>query len=189
MPVLPRYTSIFSIDNASITPMLTDPIGGTATYGTKIDAPGIRSATFDPDLLAKELFGDNAIQGRAVKARQIMSKVEIARVSLDILAVLLGGAVTDAGTTPAQTTTYNLLGSSAGAYFKLEYRVLGVELPGAAGGGDLHVVFWKCKVTDLGLPIKMEDFAVQSFGVGAIPRLADNKMVALVENETAVSIV
>lgn len=189
MPALPRYTSIFSIDNASITPLLTDPIGGTATYGTKIDVPGIRSATFDPEILAKELFGDNAVQGRAAKARQLMSKVEAARVSLDILAVLMGGTVTDAGVTPAQTTTYNLLGSSAGSYFKLEYRVLGVELPGAAAGGDLHVVFWKCKITSAGLPTKMEEFAPLSFDVAAIARLADSKLVSLIENETAVSIV
>lgn len=188
MPALPRYTSIFSIDNAAITPMLTDPIGGTATYGTKIDVPGIRSATFDPEILAKELFGDNAIQGRAAKARQIMSKVEAARLNLDVLSLLLGGVVTDAGATPAQTTTWNLLGSSAGGYFKLEYRVLGVELPGAAGGGDLHVVFWKTKITGTALPVQMEEFAPHSFDVAAIARLADSKLVSLIENETAVAL-
>ncbi len=188
MPVLPRYTSIFSIDNAAITPLLTDPIGGTATYGTKIDVPGIRSATLDPEILAKELFGDNAIQGRAAKARQIMSKVEAARLNLDILALLMGGAVTEAGTTPAQTTTYNLLGSSAGSYFKLEYRVLGVELPNVAGGGDLHVVFWKAKITSTALPTQMEEFAPHSFDVAAIARLSDSKLLSLVENETALSI-
>lgn len=188
MPVLPRYTSIFSVDNAAITPMLTDPIAGTATYGTKIDVPGIRSATFDPEILAKELFGDNAIQGRSAKARQIMSKIEAARLNLDILAVLMGGAVADSGTTPAQVTSWNLLGSSAGSYFKLEYRVLGVELPGAAGGGDLHVTFWKCKITGTALPVQMEEFAPLSFDVAAIARLADSKMVTLTENETALAI-
>lgn len=185
---LNRYTSIFSIDNAAITPMLTDPIGGSATYGTKIDVPGIRSATLDPEILAKELFGDNVIQGRSAKARQIMSKIEAARLNLDILAVLMGGAITDTGVTPNQKAEYNLLGSDAGKYFKLEYRVLGVELPGAAGGGDLHVTFWKCKITGTALPVQMEEFAPHSFDVAAIARLADSKLLTLTENETAIAI-
>lgn len=182
-------TSIFSIDNAAITPMLLDPPGGTTTYGTKIDVPGIRSSTFEPDTLAKELFGDNAIVARAAKARQIMSKVAAARLSTDALAVLLGGTVTDGGTTPNQTSTWSVGNASAGAYFKLEYRVLGVEVPGAAGGGDLHVVFWKCKITDTALPIRMEEFAEFTFGVAAISRLSDGKIVDIKSNETAAAIV
>jgi len=188
MPALTHTTSVFSVDNAAITPLLTDPAGGTATYGTKIDLPGIREAGFAPDVLAKELFGDNYIIARAAKARAVDSKLGVAKMSLDVLAAVLGGTVTDAGTTPAQTSTYVLLGSDKAKYFKLEYRVLGVELPGAAGGGDLHVVFWKCLIKATDQSAKMEDFALPTFDVSAIPRLSDLKLVSIVENETAIAL-
>lgn len=188
MPLV-HETSVFSVDNAAITPLLTDPVGGSATYGVKVNFPGIREAGFSPDLLKKELFGDNFIIARAAKARQVQSKIGVAKMNLDILAALLGGTVTDAGVTPNQTTTYNLLGSDKAKYFKLEYRVLGVELPGAAGGGDLHVVFWKCLIEGTSADAKMEDFAMPTFDVAAIPRLSDLKLAAVVENETAAAIV
>jgi len=170
MPALPHYTPVFSVDNAAWTPMLTDPVGGTATYGTKIDIPGIQSVALDPNLLVKELFGDNAIIALATKARSFAFKAGAAKLSLDLLASLMGGAVVDAGTTPAQTTTYTLLNSDAAKYGKLEYRVLGVELPGTAGGGDLHFVGWKCKLAATSLAANMEDFAPLSFDVTAIQR-------------------
>lgn len=188
MPALPHFTPVFSVDNAAWTPMLTDPPGGTSTYSTKIDVPGIQNVQLDPDLLQKELFGDNAIIARAAKARAFIFKAMAAKISLDLLASLLGGAVVDAGTTPNQTTTYTLLNSDAAKYGKLEYRVLGVELPGAAGGGDLHFIGWKCKLSSTSLQANMEDFAPHAFDVTAIARSSDGKMISLVENETAVAL-
>jgi hypothetical protein len=185
---LPHETPVFSVDNAAITPLLTDPVGGTATYGTKINFPGIREAGFNPDLMSKELFGDNYIIARAGKVRQVKTKIGVAKMNLDILAAILGGAVTDTGTTPNMVATYNLLGTDKLKYFKLEYRVLGVELPSAAGGGDLHVVYWKCMIEATSQDAKMEDFTLPTFDVCAIPRLADSKMVAMVANETAIAL-
>jgi len=183
------------IDTGSVTPAgalptaNTSNTAGAATYGTLIALPGIRMASFEPEVLNKELFGDNAIIARYAKTRAISSKVEVAKTSLDVMAVLLGGSVVDAGTTPSQTTTYTISNSDAGKYFRLEYRVLGVELPSAAGGGDLHVVFHKCKITDTGLQTRMEDFAPHTFGVQAIARSSDGKITSLIENESALSIV
>jgi hypothetical protein len=188
MPVLTHTTPVFSVDNAAWTPMLTDPSGGTATYGTKIDVPGIQTVQLDPDVLNKELFGDNAIIAMAAKARRFVFKAMAAKLSLDLLASLMGGAVVDAGTTPNQTSTYTVLNSDSAKYGKFEYRVLGVELPGAAGGGDLHFVGWKCKLTSTSLAAKMEDFAPHAFDVIALARTSDGKMISLVENETAVAL-
>jgi len=184
--VVTTYTDTGSLTPAGALPTSNTSLGGgTATYGTKIDVPGIQMVAVDPNLLVKELFGDNAIIALATKARSIGLKCGAAKLSLDLLASLMGGAVVDAGTTPNQTTTYTLLNSDSAKYGKLEARVLGVELPGAAGGGDLHFIGWKCKLANVSLAANMEDFAPLSFDVTAIQRSSDGRMFSLVENESA----
>lgn len=185
---LTHTTPVFSVDNASWTPLLTDTVGGTATYGTKIDIPGIQMVALDPNLLVKELFGDNAIIALATKARSFGFKCGSAKLSLDLVASLMGGTVTDTGITPAMKATYTVLNSDSAKYGKLEYRVLGVELPGTAGGGDLHFVGLKCKLSGLSMAAQMEDFAPVSFDVTAIQRSSDGKMIEIVANEVAVAI-
>jgi len=188
MPVLPHETPVFSLDKCKIYPLTADPAGGTATYGAGIACTGIQSLAVDPDTLYKELFGDNAIIAAAGKARKFTFKLGMAKVSLDVMAQLYGGTVTDAGSTPAQSTTYSVKNTDAGKYFKLECQILGVEIPASSGGGDLHVVGWKCKVMSAAIAGKAEDFAPLTFDVAALARSADGKMFDLVENETLVAL-
>ena len=188
MPALPHYTPVFSVDKAAWTPMLTDPTSGSATYGTKILLNGITTVSFDPEVLYKEAFGDNAIQHVASKARKFMCKAGLDKFDLDFFAQILGGTVTDAGTTPAQTTTYDILNTSASKYGKFEAQVLGVEVPGPSGGGDLHFVFWKAKMMAFSAGASAENFSSPSFEFAVLARVSDGKMASIVENETAVSL-
>ncbi|MFN2537960.1 MAG: hypothetical protein ABR549_07370, partial [Mycobacteriales bacterium] len=148
---LTHVTPIFSVDQAGIYPLLTDT-GANPTYGARLDLPGVHDVALNPDTLYKELFGDNAIIANASKLRKMGCAATWAKASLDVLVQLAGGTVTDAGVTPNQTSTYSVKNTDAGKYFKFEFRVLGVEVPASAGGGDAHAVLWKCKAADWALP-------------------------------------
>jgi len=190
MPVvpLPHNTPIFSIDAAKIYPMLTDPVGGPATYSAGFKLPGAQSMTWEPDTLSKELFGDNAIIALAGKMRAVVSKVACAKSDLDVLSTLFGGTVTDVGVTPAQTATYSVKNTDFGKYFKLEAQILGVEVPTSSGGGDVHQVCWKCKIVDASESVTAENFAPTTFTIKAIQLTANGKIYDRVFNETAVAL-
>jgi hypothetical protein len=188
MPVLPHLTPLFSVDKAAWTPLTADPSGGTATYGTKVYIPAVESVSVDPDVLYKELFGDNAIAATAAKPRSVKAKVNFGKIDLDLLKNLLGGLVTDAGTTPNQTSTLDISRTSAASYGKLECQVLGVELPTVAAGGDVHFVWWKAKLNSLTIGTTAEDYGKPTMSVTGIYLLANDKMFSVVENETAVAL-
>jgi len=188
MPALPHLTPLFSVDRAAVTPLLTDPSTGSPTYGTKVFLPAVESVSVDPDVLYKELFGDNAIAATAAKARSVKATVNFGKIDIDVLKTVLGGTVTDAGVTPAQTATYDILRTSAAAYFKFECQVLGVEIPTVAGGGDVHFVWWKAKVNSLSMPTTAEDFGKPRMGITGIFLNANDKMFSVVSNETAVAL-
>lgn len=187
---LTHNTPVFSIDQAKVYAMLTDPSGGSATYGTGVAAPGIRSVAIDPDVLFKELFGDNIVLGVAAKTRKIAAKVGYAKLDLDVLPIITGGGTVDAGLTPNQTSTFTLADSAIPTYFKLEFRMLNVEIPGPAAGGSLNVVLPKCKITNWGAPGGiMEDFQLQEFDLAAIRTAATgNKLITVTYNETAAAL-
>lgn len=181
---LTHQTEVFNVDEAAIYKMLTDPSGGPATYGAKIPLPGIKSVSIDPDVLNKELYGDAKIIARGAKVRQLMLTANYAKLSLDALPVLAGGATVDAGTTPNQTAKYTFLGADTPNSFKLEFRVLQVGV----GLGSLNVVLYKAKVTKFGLPATEEDFSLQALELAAIARIADDKVWDVTINETAATL-
>lgn len=180
-------TPVFSVDQAKVYAMLTDPAGGSATYGTGVALPGVRSVAIDPDVLNKELFGDNIILALAAKTRKVAAKVGYAKLDLDVLPILTGASTVDTGTTPNQVATYTLTDAVIPVYFKLEFRILSVELPSAAGGGSLNVTLHKCKITNWGggPGAVMEDFQLSEFDLSAIRTNATgNKIMTVVFNET-----
>jgi hypothetical protein len=179
---LVHQTSVFNVDEAAIYLLLSDPKGGTATYGERIDCPLIQNVACNPDMLNKELYGNGAVQARAAKLRQLMATVTYGELDFDALNVLNGSTITDDGVTPDQTSTLDLTADDIPNYFRLEFRILQTDLP----GGSLNVALHKCKVSDLvlGLAAK-EDFSPQAFSLAAIPRKSDRKIASPVLNETA----
>ena len=88
----PHSTPVFSVDQAKIYPMTADTGAMPPTYGTGVAVPAIRTTGFSPDILAKELFGDNAVIARAAKTRQVNFGLEFGKWDLDVLKILLGTA-------------------------------------------------------------------------------------------------
>lgn len=186
MPLI-HQTTIFNIDQFAIYPMTADVTTNPA-YGAAVPVPGIKTVGLDPDMLAKELYGDAKMMGRAAKVRQMNCSLTHAKLNLDALNIIAGGAVVDAGTTPNQTSTWNLLGANFPGYFKAEFRILQVDFV-LTGLASLNVQLWKCKTTNFGLPLgTAEDFTLPTIAFSAIPTISNDKLVSVVFNETAAAL-
>jgi hypothetical protein len=164
---------LYAVEDCKISKMTSDPAGAPTVYGTSVDVPGIKSVGVGGEISSAELRGDNTIlaQNSALANGEI--SIEHAKISLDVLAIILGGTVTDAGTTPNQTSTY-ARGSTAAtdvlSYFKLEAKTptSGVDFI----GGDAHLVFYKCIITEFPeFGLAEEDFQTISFTARCFPPL------------------
>ncbi|WP_369183329.1 phage tail protein [Streptomyces sp. Y1] len=188
MPGLSHATKLFSIVDCKITALTSDPAGGTATYAaTSVDVPGIKSLAISGNMQSKTLRGDNTLLDTSSYIDGVTAAAEHALMSLDVLAVLLGGAVTDSGTTPSQKSVWGLTSTSAPAYFKIE----GVTPPGGSSliGGDVHVTLWKCQLSKFPeLGFQGDDYRIPKFEVSAVPLASTGKWMDVTFNETAVAI-
>jgi hypothetical protein len=187
MPIS-RVTKLYSVQDAKISLLTADPAGGSPTYGTPIDVPGIQTMEISGSIEIKRLRGDNGPLASNSSITDVSVAVNHAKLSLDVLAAIVGGAVTDSGTTPAQTSTWDLSADDATLPpFKLE----GVTPPNGVDivGGDLHWVLWKCTLSAFpNLGFSQEDFRIASFSAAADPLLSTGKWISAVINETAVPI-
>jgi hypothetical protein len=182
---LSHVSKSYGTRDAKIAPLTADPAGGTATYGALIDVPGIKSVTIGGSVNEKQLRGDHQLLDTEAIIEDITITFDYAKLSQDVLDVLMGGTITDAGTTPTQTATYALLGTDSPGYFRFEAQVAAADTV----GGDVHLVLYKCKIT--GIPdigTAEEDFKTFSVSARAVPRLADSKWMDVVFNETAAAI-
>lgn len=188
MPIA-HFTKAFGTQDAKVSPLTDDPSGGSATYGTSVDVPAIKSVEISGDVNTVELRGDNALQDSATTLTNISATVTHGKLSLDVLSALFSGSVTDAGTGTAETATWDLTATTALKYFKLEAATpsTGADFV----GGDVHFLLHKCIINgfpDLGLA--EEDYRTSSFGAAAVPLLATGrKWLSIILNETAAAIV
>lgn len=188
MPIQ-RFTKVYGIKDAKLAPLTADPAASTPTYGALIDVPGIKSFEISGDVEVKTLRGDNTKLASNSSLTNVQVAVTHAKVSLDVLAKILGGAVTDSGTGTAETTRWDLKGATATfPPFKLEGVTPenGVDLI----GGDFHVVLHKLTLStfpDLGFA--EEDYRIASFTADADPLISTDDWISLVLNETAAAIV
>lgn len=187
MPIS-HVSKAFAVSDAKIAQMTADPAGGTATYASVIDVPGIKEVTLSGTVNSKELRGDNALLDARSVLQNLSITVSHAKISLDVLAVLLGGTNADSGTTPNMLATFDLLGADTPNYFKFEATT---PADGADTiGGDVHIVLHKCVVSGLpDLGFAEEDYRTVGFSAVCSPLLAtSNKWLSVTLNETAVAI-
>lgn len=184
---LAHVTKLYGVVDGKIAKLTADPAGGSATYGSLIDVPGIKTIAITGTVDTKQLRGDNAKLDQFSVLSDISATVTHAKISLDAFAVMVGGAVADTGTTPNQKATYDLLGTDSMNYFKLE----GVTPLGGVDvvGGDFHYVLHKLILTAYPEEgFAEEDYKIISFTASASPRIADSKWIQKVFNETAAAI-
>lgn len=178
-------SALFGITDAKIARLLTDNGAGT-TYENPKDIPGIQSIQFSPEFLEKELHGDDELLDIYSKLKSLTGTVKHGKISLDVLALLMGGIVTDGGSSPNEYREMEVFGTSIPGYFLLEGQI--TYRGGDDPGGDWHVSFWKGKISKFQLECQGEDYAIVSFDYKAIPRAFDKKLFKIRENQTAVPI-
>jgi hypothetical protein len=179
---LPTETKLLELTDVKISPLTSD--ADPPVYGTSVDVPGIQTLEVTPKLVSKELRGDDKVLDVYSRVETIEWKWSCAKLPLDVLDILLGGAVTASGTTPNQKQIYSLTGADRPGWFKLEGQVAYVD----DGLGDVHVVLYKCKCTGGAAFGLGDDFAkLEASGV-AIPLSATDQLFDVVLNETATDI-
>lgn len=185
---LSRVTKLYSVQDCKISPLTADPASGTATYGTPIDVPGIQTLEITGDVEVKRLRGDNGPLASNSAITNISVAANYAKLSLDVLKTIIGGTVTDTGTTPAQKSSWDLSATDATLPpFKIE----GVTPPNGVDiiGGDLHWVLYKCTLSAFpNLGFAQEDFRIASFSASCDPLISTGKWISAVLNETAAAI-
>jgi hypothetical protein len=188
VPVSP-FSKLFAVEDAKIAAMTADPSGGTTTYGSLVDVPGIKEVTLSGTVETKSLRGDNTLLDSRSTLQSLTLTVSNAKLSLDVLPLILDGAKVDSGVTPNMVATYDLLGSdSAPPYFKFEAKT---PTDGADTiGGDVHIVLYKCTLSGLpDLGFAEEDYRTVGFSATCSPQLGTlNRWLRIVFNETAAAI-
>ncbi|BCJ86451.1 major tail protein [Effusibacillus dendaii] len=184
---LSHTIKLMELSDAKIA-QLTSDSGASPAYSASVDLPGITKITLSPKADMKKLYGDSALLDVYQKTTEVELDIECSLLSLDALKVMMGGTVTDAGTTPSQTTTYSLQATnSTPPYFKLE----GQWTYAGDGIGDGHVVLYKCKVTDppqIDLNDASGNYGTVKFKAIALPATSNGKWFDLVLNETKTAI-
>jgi hypothetical protein len=178
---LAKESVILGLNDAKISPITVDD-SIALTYGAAVDVPGIKSLKLTPTFIEKQLKGDESVLDTYAKLEQIDWSIEYGVVSLDALAVLIGGKVTAGGATPNQTQTFTLTKDDLPQYFKLEAKTDYADV------GDVHFVLYKCKCTSFDYTLQGEEYATISASGKAIPTMKDGKVKDIVFNETAADI-
>lgn len=93
--------------------------GAANTVGSSVDVPGIRTVSFNTESDTDELEGDNKIIAIARGIKRFSGSIELGLINLASLAVMQGGSVTLAGTTPAATASLDELDDLVSRYFQM----------------------------------------------------------------------
>lgn len=139
-------TKVYAVQHCQIATVLTDVVGAAITYGEWFDVPGIKSLALTGGMDTKQLRGDNRLIDQQSIITDLSAKIENAKLSLQNLAVMLGGTVSarTAGTTGAYTGQgWGLLSSA----FPLSFGMRAVSAAGDAPGGAVAFVMSKCSLS------------------------------------------
>lgn len=180
-------TKLYAVEDCKIAAVTADPAGGTTTYGTLKDVPGIKEVGLGGDINNVKLSGDNRPLDSNSTLKGVTLSVTHAKLSLDVLAIILGGTVADAGSGSTETATYLRDAADTLGYFKLEAKT---PTNGADTiGGDAHIVLYKCMLSSFPeIGFAEEDYKIVSFEAEALPLLSNSDWFSVVLNETAAAI-
>lgn len=179
---LSHFSKVFAVKDCKLAALTADPSGGSPTFGTSVDVPGIKKVEISGNIDSKELRGDNQLLDTDSVLKDIKVKVSNAKLSLDAVALIMGGAVTDAGTTPAQTATWDLLGTTTLGVFKLE----AVSVSSDVVGGNVKFTIWKCRPSSVpNMGFAEEDYQIPDLELMASPLLSNGKWLTAAFFETA----
>ena len=184
---LSHVTKVFAVSDCKVAKVLTDVAGGTTTYGTAIDVPGIKSVKIEGDVETKQLRGDNSLLDSDTVLTNVKATLQHAKLSLDVLAMMMTQTVTDSGTTPSQKSELDIIGGGfAGAVRFAPFKLVAVSATADPIGGNAGFTLWKAVLAGFpNMGLEEEDYRIGDFPVNAMPRLSDGKWITPGIYETA----
>jgi hypothetical protein len=136
---MPLGTSLpYGLRDVKLTPY--SDAGGT-TLGTSIDLPNSRTFSFSEAEEFTELRGDDKVVTTRGQGASVDWDLESGGLSLDVLKALVGGVITETGTTPAIKKSFKKLATDSRPFFKIEGQAI------SDSGGDMHCILDRCRVT------------------------------------------
>lgn len=184
MPLSP-VTKVFAAKDAKLFPLTADPAGGSPTYGTGIDVPGLKTVTISGDVNTAELRGDNTKLDSQSTLGNITVAMEFAKLSHAILSAVLNAVSVASGTAPNQTDVWTLLGSSGFNYVGLTACSVGAD----SITGDVMFSAYKLMLSSFPeLGLEEEDYKTNSIEFSAVPLLANGKWIGSAIRETTAAL-
>jgi len=136
----------FDVKDCKVYTITADASGGATTFGAAVDVPGIQEVSLEPNFITNELKGDGGVVlAKKGKIDRMNFSCTYSELSLDVLAILLGQTVTDAGTGTAETADMPIDDTSL-PYFKVAFLLDDLQ----TSGDDLATVvvtLQKCQLT------------------------------------------
>lgn len=142
---LATAVAYIEIDDCKIAELLTDS-GAGPTYGEPIDIPSIMELTAQLQIRSVLREGDAKVSGVYTKVTHATGNLSANAVPLEALSVMVGGTLTDEGTSPDAVKKLRVGGNAKGKYFKIEGRAVQVDgIDGVAAGA--RIVIYKARLT------------------------------------------
>lgn len=175
-------TVVFDVQDFKVYELLTDnSASANPTYGPAVDVPGIAEVSLEPNFVTAELKGDATVIAKKGRVDRVNVSATYGKVSIDVLAVILGGDITDTAT----SAEWLLSGLNSLPYFKAAFHINDVEL----GLGSVNVVIFKAQLTGGTLLGGSSDqFGQPTLQLEGIRTDSDDKMVSVTTNTTDVQL-
>lgn len=179
---LSHFTKVYGVKDCKLYSLTADPSGGSPTYASSVDVPGIKTVEITGDIDTKELRGDNQLLDQDSVLKNVKVKLSNAKLSLDALAVILGSTVADSGTTPSQVASWEMLGTSTLGVFKLE----AVSASADPVAGNVKFVVHKLRPASFpSVGFSEEDYNIPELELVSSPLNSNGKWLTVSVNETA----
>ena len=153
-------------------------IGGTVQE----DLDAAQSLTFSPTFSSAELRGDDVPKVSTSSLSGGTAAISAGGYSSAAVAIMFGKTLSQSGTTPNELTTLQLNAGDVMPYFKI-YGLARDE-----GGGDVHVLLPKCKVTSWGgIDFSDESWFINSVDVQCLDD-GSNGVIKIIQHETTTAL-
>lgn len=174
----------YGLREVKVTGYTTDAATTLSTPSIKF--PNARTFAFSEAEEFEELRGDDKVVTTRGRGPSMDWELEGGGYSFEAMKAMVGGTITETGTTPAQVKTFKKKTSDARPFFQVEGRSI------SDSGGDFHGIVYKARVTGE-VEGTMEDgtfwlSGLSGVGLPSTVVTALDDLYAFIQNETAVPI-
>lgn len=164
--------------------ILTDPKGGSPTFGPWVDFPGVSEISVKGEVTSIEGEGDNEVW-TASNTKMLSGKAMFSRESIEALKVLIGGASASSGSAPNQQTDWQ---DSADRLPRLELQWRPLQGDDASSS-DVVRTLHNVQVTSWEMADKFGEASKPGFEFKATRRKSDGKRFTVAVRETGAALV